>query len=199
MRVEILRELEADDPELEIPWASPHDARLRYVDLRRFPEKIDELPECRRYPALAGLLRKVHRTGCTLRTAKCDVWATSKLAEDERVDFPEAVKVGSYVDLFFASSWVNSRLTPHLRLGKKLETYMRPCRVQAQAEVAVRRCLFHPGERWGYYVTIFLHAYGKTRAEAKKEWNRAVDWLGDGLWAIGSSFTMHTRKRSRFK
>ncbi len=188
MRVETLRELEADDPKLEIPWASTRDPRLRYVDLNQFPEKVDELEECRRYPVLVGLLRKVHRKGCTIRTAKCDVWVTTKLAEEERLDFPVAVKVGSYIDLFFVSSRLNSRLEPHLRLGKKLENYLRPCRVRALAEVAVRRCLFHPKERWGFYLTIFVHAYGSTRAEAKKEWSRAIDRLGDALLAIGVEF-----------
>lgn len=185
MRVETLCELEADDPKLEIPWSSPRNPRPRYVDLDRFPEKIDELAECRRYPVLADLLRKVHSKGCGVRTAKCDVWVTTKLAEDERLDFPVPVKAGSYIDLFFVSSRLNSRLEPHLRFGRKLERYLRPCRVQAQAEVAVRRCLFHPRERWGFYLTIFVHAYGSTRAEAKKEWNRAIDCLGDALLAIG--------------
>ena len=187
VRAETLRELEVDDPKLEIPWANPRDRRIRYVDLNQFPEKIDELAECRRYPALAGLLRKAHSKGCALRTAKCGVWMTTKLAEDERLDFPVPFKVGSYVDLVFHSSRLNSRLEPHLRLGKEIECFLRSCRVQAQAEVAVRRCLFHPKERWGYYVTVFVYAYGATRAEANKEWSRAINRLGDGLLAIGSS------------
>ena len=199
MRVEILRELEADDPKLELPWASPRDPRVRYVDLNRFPEMIDGLSECRRYPALAGLLRKMHLKGCALRTAKCGVWVTTKLADDERLDFPVPIKVGSYLDLVFNSSRLNSCLETHLFLGKRLERLLRSCRVQAQAEVAVRRCLFHPKERWGFYVTIFVHAYGATRAEAKKEWSRAMDCLGDGLLVIGTKFAARVPSRRHMR
>lgn len=188
MRVEIIEELESGDPTLEIPWASTQDPHLRYIDLKLFPEKIESLKECRRYPPLAGLLRKVHGAGSVFRTTKCDVWTTTQLAEDERLDFGMPFKVGSYVDLVFERVRLNSRLQPQLRLGEKLGLFLRPCRVQAQTEVAVRRCLFHPKDRWGYYLTIFLHAYGATRSEAKKEWGRAIDSLGDALVKIGPIF-----------
>jgi hypothetical protein len=188
VRVDIFCELEAGDPQLELPWASPRAPLLCYIDLERFPEKIDELPECRRYPALAFLLRQVNRKACALRTAKCDVWLTTKLAEDERLDFPVPFKVGSYVDMVFASSRLNARLNAHLRLGKEFERSLRSCRVQAQVELAVRRCLFHPRERWGFYVTLFVHAYGSTRVEAKQEWIRAIECIRNALSKIGPDF-----------
>ena len=195
MRIDCFCELEAGDPQLEIPWASPRNSRGRFVDLGDDPEKIDDLQECRRYPALALLLRRVNRKGGALRTAKCDVWVTTKLAEDERLDFPAPIKVGSYVDVFFSSSRLKLRLPPHLRLGKELEHSLRTCRVQAQAELAVRRCLYHPRERWGFYVTLFVHAYGSTRAEAKLEWSRAVECVGNALSKIGPDFAARKNPR----
>lgn len=184
MRVEIIQELESADPKLEIPWAIPHNARLRFIDLKKFPQKIEHLEECRKYPPLASLLRKVNVAGSALYTAKCDVWTTTKLAEDERLDFKMRYKIGSYVDLLFDSKRLNSNLKSHLRLGEKLGGLLSHCRIQAQIEIAVRRCLFHPKERWGYYLTVFVHAYGTTRTQAKREWGRAVDCLGDALSKI---------------
>lgn len=181
MRVEIVSELDPGDPILEIPWASPDRPRLKYVDLRKFPEKIASLTECRNYPPLAQLLRRFNLPRSTFRTVKCDVWITTQLEEDEKLDFQLPLKVGSYVDFVFDRSYLHSRLEPHLRLGKMLEKLLADCRLQAQVEIVVRRCLFHKNGKWGYSLTLFVHAYGATRSEAKREWGRALDGLGDAL------------------
>lgn len=193
--METIQELEPDDPWLEIPWASPHNTLLRFIDLKKFPQKAERLKECRKYPPLAGLLRKANAAGSALRSAKCDVWSTTNLAEDERLDFDVRHKIGSYVDLVFDGNRLGSRLESHLRLGEKLEKLLSRCRIQAQVEIAVRRCLFHPKERWGYYLTIFVHAYGATRTQAKREWGRAVDCLGHALAKVGPGFRQKTPKR----
>jgi hypothetical protein len=187
MRVETVQELDADDDTLEIPWASPGQPELRYLDLKAHPEEIGQLEECRTCPALGSFLRKVNAADSPFRTAKCDVWSTEDLAEDERADFKLAVKVGSYVDLLFDRPDLNSQLEPHLRLGAKLSEILGPLRVQAQMEICVRRCLFHPEGRRGYYVTVFTHAYGVTPGEAEEEWNRATGALGNALAGIECS------------
>jgi hypothetical protein len=187
MRVETVQELDAGDDTLEVPWASPGHPEPRYLDLKAHPEEIERLEECRKYPALADFLRRINSVTSPFRSAKCDVWTTTDLAEDERVDFKLPVKVGSYVDLLFDRPDLNSRREPHLQLGAKLRETLGPLRVQAQMEICVRRCLFHPEERWGYYVTLFTHAYGVTRCEAEEEWNRAMDALGNALAGIDCS------------
>lgn len=184
VRVEVIQELDPGDATLEIPWAS-HLPPLRYVDLKRFPAKIESLEEVRRHPPLAGLLRSVNGRHSPFRTAKCDVWITTRLAEDERIDFPRRFKVGSYVDLTFDTVQLRSSVKAYLGLCQMLEEFLRPCRVEAQAELAIRRCLFHPKGRWGFHVTIFVHAYGATRGAAKEQWDNALDCLGKSLTKAG--------------
>ena len=184
MRVEVIRELDAGDATLEIPWASATQPRLRYVDLKNFPKQIGRLEECRRSASLAALLRAIHSPGSPWRSAKCDLWTTTRLAPDERLDFRLPFKAGGYVDLLFDRVRLNSRLEPHLRLGRRIEKAMRPWRLPAQMEIAVRRCLFHPSERWGFYLTIFVHAYGTSRREARQQWNRAIEALRGALASI---------------
>jgi len=82
---------------------------------------------------------------------------------------------------------LNSKLEPHIQLGAKLSEILGALRVQAQMEIYVRRCLFHPEERWGYYVTVFTHAYGASSREAEEEWNRAMDALGNALAGMDCS------------
>ena len=194
VRTELIEELDAGDATLEIPWASSTEPRLRYIDLKTFPEEIDRLEECRRHPSLAALLRAIHSPGSLFRTAKCDVWTTTRLSEDERIDFKLPFKAGGYVDLLFDRVRLNSRLEPQLRLGRMLEQAARPWRRQAQMEIAVRRCLFHPRERWGYYLTIFIHAYGSSRGEAKREWDRATQSLGEALSAASDCYLRESGK-----
>ena len=185
MRVEILQELEPEDDKLEIPWACPNDPRLSYIDLKSFPEKIDQLEECRGRAPLAELLRKINAPGSGFRSAKCDAWTTTEFAEDERLDFKLPFKIGSYVDLVFERPELNSQLEHHLQLAEKIRQILGRWRVQAQAEIAVRHCLFRPEKRWGYYLTVFAHAYGSTIKEAEEEWSRALCALGDTFVEIG--------------
>jgi hypothetical protein len=185
VRVEIVKELDPGDDTLEIPWASPTQLDWRYIDLKTHPEEIARLQECRNYPALADFLRKLNSASCPFRTAKCDVWSTAELAEDERLDFKLPFKVGSYVDLLFDHPHLNSQLEPHLQLGERLGKPLGDLRLQAQMEICLRRCLFHSEERWGYYLTIFVHAYSATPQEAEEEWNLALDALGEALVGTG--------------
>lgn len=181
MRVEIVHELELDDSRLEIPWASDRDSSLGYRDLKAFPEETGTLPECRAYPPLAAFLRRLNRPRFPLRTAKCDVWQTRQLAEDERADFQLPWKTGSYVDLVFESKALRRRLSPHDRLAEEARRGLKSFRAQAQLEIVVRRCLFHPQEVWGYALTFFLHAYGSTARQAQREWSRALPRLASAL------------------
>lgn len=185
VRVDVIRALDSTDPTLEIPWASPTNLDLHYIDLRACPQQIHQLEECRKYPALAALLRKVNAADTSLRTAKCDIWVTTELAEDERLEFKLPCKVGSYVDLVFDRGDWNSRLEPYLHLGNELSRRLDQVQLQAQLEACVRRCLFHPEERWGYSLTLFTHAYGASPHEAEEAWQRALRALGNALAQIG--------------
>lgn len=184
MRVEIVKETDPGDDRLEIPWASPEIPHLHYVDLKAHPESIGQLQECGRFPVLADFLREVNSAESLFRTAKCDVWTTTELTEDEWQDFQLPFKMGSYVDLFFDRPEFNSALEPQLRLGEKLCQALARFRAPAQLEVCVRRCLFEPEERWGYYLTVFIHAYGGDPEEAAREWSRTLEALGKALARI---------------
>jgi hypothetical protein len=181
VRIEINQELEPDDDTLEVPWASTADPSRRYWDLKLFPEKIAALHECGEFPALGVCLAKINTPGSILRTAKCDVWTTADLAEDERMDFNLPFKIGSYLDVVFDRAEFRKRLDKHAGFAEKLQNDLSAFRVQGQIEIIIRRCLFHPEDVWGYALTLFIHAYGSTRAEAVTQWSRAIEALGEAL------------------
>lgn len=184
MRFEILRELEQDDPKLEIPWASPEDPNLRYQDLKAHPELIPDLEEGFEFPALGPFLQTLNAGDSVFRTAKCGVWSTQELTEEERAELGEAHKLGVYVDLVFEGEEFNFAVEHYLRLGEKLERTLASAEGSAQVEFAIRRCLYHDKNSWGYYATLFLHAYGKTSSGATGEGTRALEALGRGLSGV---------------
>jgi hypothetical protein len=120
MRVDLRQETEPGDPVLEIPWSDPDRPACRYIDVKRHPEGAIELEECRRYPALGQFLLRVNSPESSFRTAKCDVWATSELELEERLEFAMPCKVGSYVDLMFERADLSSRCEPYKNLAEGL-------------------------------------------------------------------------------
>jgi hypothetical protein len=187
MRVEITKEIDPGDDTLEIPWAGPEKIGPPYVDLKAHPALADQLEECHRFPPLAEFLGQLNSPQSLFRTAKCDAWATTDLAEDERLDFRLPFKMGSYVDLLFDRSEFNTVLEHQIQLGERLRQALTSFRIQAQLEVCIRRCLFHPEERWGYYLTLFTHAYGVDADEAVREWARALEAQRKALMEIDVS------------
>jgi len=189
MQFEIIRELEEDDPKLEVPWADVEDPSLRYYDLKAHPERIGSLVEVRRYPILGEALRRLNAPGSRFRTVKCGVGETDELTQEEmmeveRADAGRAHKVGSYLDVLFEVPGFNYDVERYLQLGEKLEHRLEKIPLPVQVEFTLRRCLFHDEEKWGYYVTLYLHVYGETAEDAGKNWNRAMEELTHALGEI---------------
>jgi len=184
MHVDVSQETDPGDPILEIPWADPDRPATRHADLKRHPEAVLELEECRRYPALGDFLLQVNSAGSAFRTAKSDVWATREMDLDEKVDFGMPCKVASYVDLLFDRAEVNAQVDSYRQLASSIEHGARDLRMPAQVELQIRRCIFVLENRAGYYVTIYVHAYGPTPQEAERHWNEAMQSLAGILTVV---------------
>ena len=193
MRVEINTEL--GGAALEIPWASSGRPGLKYVDLRRHPEEISLLKECRNHPELAQLLRRLNFRQSVYRTVKCGVWGTARLEDEEKEDFRLPFKVAGYLDLVFRRPDFQSRIAYHLRLARKLEKSLAGLELPAQLSIVIRRCLFHQTGKWGYALTLFVHAYGGARRQASREWGRALNCLDKALKDAVPPVISNRRKR----
>ncbi len=184
MRVEIGQETEPGDPVLEIPWADPDNPGNYYIDVKRRPEAVMELVECRRFPALGQFLLRVNSAAMPFRTAKCDAWATTELDLEEKIAFPQPCKVAGYVDLLVDRADLNSHVEPYQKLGALLAQRLKDLKGRAQIEMFIRRCLLTLEDRSAYYATIFVHAYGATPQEAETEWTGVIGALGESLDSI---------------
>ena len=188
MRVEIGQETDPGDSVLEIPWADADNPGNHYIDVKRRPEAVMELVECRRFPALGQFLLRVNSPAMPYRTAKCDAWTTAELDLEERIAFPQPLKVGSYVDLLIDRADLNAHAEPYQKLGALLAERLKDSQARAQIELFIRRCQFTLEDRRGFCATIFIHAYGANAQEAEDEWNGVMMALGESLDSISREF-----------
>lgn len=185
MQADYAVELGPDAPALEVPWASPSGDQ-RYFDLRGRPELLLELPEASQNTELARFLSSVNGTRSRLQSAKCDIWITDRLDEDEDV-FAAEWKYGSYVDLFFCTEREQLDLSLHESTAKALARLLSKApEVPAAAEIIVRRCYFHrtadlSQSENGYCFTVYLFGYGDDEAQARQRWVIGLDLMQNAI------------------
>lgn len=171
-------ELGAEDPQLEIPWSSA-DGRVRYLDIRRQPELLLEVPEaCDNLP-LAEFLNWANSAESLFETAKCDFWSSNEIAVEEEI-FGEPWKFGSYVDLLFTSDAIRSQFLEHELFVRNLASLLsRAPEMPASAELIVRRCFDHRcmNHEDCFYITLYLHGYGEDEDIARERWTIALNMV----------------------
>src|SRR6516164_9084063 len=136
-------ELGHEDPTLEFPWSAP-DGAHRYVDLRRSPQAIREIPEAIRYTELGECLLALNSPSSRWQTVKCDVWLDHELGEATQI-YDAALKFCSYVDLVDRDKGTRFSFESHERFVKSAALQVsdddgRPI----TCEFIVRRCWYHP-------------------------------------------------------
>jgi hypothetical protein len=186
MQAESSIELGPDAPALEIPWSSP-DGSVRFLDLRVRPELLLELPEAVQNRDLARFLTALNGERSHLQTAKCDVWITNELGEDEGV-FEAEWKFGSYVDVVLTAPEEQADFALHEGIAGKLAKLLRKApELSAAAEFVVRRCYFHRSMAEpdrsddGFCITMFLNGYGDDESQARQRWVIGMELLQNAV------------------
>ena len=167
-------ELGADDARLEVPW-STEDGSSRYLDLKRQPELLLEIPEACAYPELAEFLNWANSPESPFETAKCDAWASRQIDVEDEV-FGEPCKFGSYVDLLFVDKDRRSQFSENEHFVQSLAKLVRHAPEMASAaEFIVRRCVDHrDGTQELFYITFYLHGYGEDEHQSRERWAIAL-------------------------
>src|SRR5512146_1982689 len=181
-------ELGADDPVLEVPWAAP-DGTRRYYDLRRQPELLLYIEEASREPALGEFLAAINARS-VLQSAKCDVWFSREITEEEQV-YGGSCKLGSYVDLIFAAEGPQSDFCAHEDFCRRLTALLKKApEIAASAEFIIRRCYFHCDQedtRAGLYFTYYCFGYGDDEPSARKFWTIALKLVENAVLQLSAA------------
>lgn len=176
----------ADDPEVVVPWGGEKDAalQLRYIDLRKTPTAIMEIPEAALYPCMAAALRRWNGMGSAMFTAKSDVW-TYDAKHFDAEDLPDyAWAQGCYIDLLSRDTFAFSDFAAcerQLRAWSSLagsievpagrcEWTLRPARIlddlQEDPNPLAAKC--------GFATTLYVWGYGDDRDFASATWAAAL-------------------------
>lgn len=184
-------ELGRDDEALEFPWSSP-DGTRGFVDLSRNLEAISEISEAAQYPELAGFLLVLNSKSSPWLTAKCDVWIDHELGEAEEI-YDAKLKMCSYVDLVSRNESERLSFEQHEQWVKSATFRLRNIGPHPIAcELIVRRCWYHADSRAddepvpGFYVTLYLFAYGNDEIQARARWGEGLALISDVLGVLQS-------------
>lgn len=171
----------ADDPWVVIPWtgATESDPSLRFIDLRAEPQRVREISEAARSPALAEALTAWNTAG-PLLTAKCDVWQYADSLFDA-FDLPGYAHAhASYIDLLPAAAALHASfvaMEERLRRGSRVvESLPIP---DARCEWTLRRARIQDAAcadapRDGFACTLYVWGYGSDEPWAAQAWAHAL-------------------------
>ncbi len=191
-------ELRAEDAHLEVPWQA---GELRYYDLKRHPELLLELPESHNRE-MAEFLTAMNSALSMLETAKCDIWLSDQMEEQEAV-YGAGWKFCSYVDLIFGDPKARFDFAGHENFARRIARLLRRApEIPSAAEFIVRRCRYaseaagaegHPGSseaNEGFYLTFYLFGYGDDEGEARRRWGIGLKVVENALLQLSA---MHRR------
>jgi len=190
MQADYSVELGSDDPILAVPWSSPA-GDSHFIDLRRFPERLGEIPEARKLTALAEFLTAVNSHTSVLQSAKCDAWFSTEIGEEEAI-FGASCKFGSYVDVVFVSPSTRVSLPEHEHLGEGLAKLLaRAPEIPAALEAVIRRAHFEVDKpdlfvQEGFYFTIYVFGYGDEQEDAQRFWAIAMRLVGNAILQLSA-------------
>ncbi|HEV8493483.1 MAG TPA: hypothetical protein VGR76_14505, partial [Candidatus Angelobacter sp.] len=141
MHADFSVELGRDDAALELPWSSA-DPTVRFCDLKKYPELLQQVPEAMAYPELGAFLARINAAGFPLATAKCDAWQSREVAKEEEIYGDR--KFVSYVDLIFEDEAARCSFEKHEAFAKTLcRLLSQTPEIPAAVEVVIRRCYYH--------------------------------------------------------
>jgi hypothetical protein len=190
VEVDFAVELGPDDPTLEFPWKDPQGACC-YLDLKRTPKFLGNLPEAAAHPELRDFLASVNSSACLVETVKCDVWSTTELNPEEDI-FEAAWKFGSYVDFLFADSSFRHSFDAHEKLARDLTSLLKKApEIPASAEFLIRRCYWWRSESRtvsdAFYVTCYVFGYADTKEHARNQWGIALKLVENAIRQISTN------------
>jgi len=187
MQADFAVELGRDDETLEFPWTDP-EGKLRYFDIKRDPNLVDQIPEAQAFPELREFLASANFPSSRLESAKCDAWASTDIHPEEEI-FGQPCKFGGYVDLVFTDVTARVSLAAHENLLNEWAALLkRAPEIPASAEFLLRRCYFRIAEktRDGFCLTLYLFGYGGTEVKARQQWAIALQLVANAMTQLSS-------------
>jgi len=181
MQADFYVELGGDAPALEIPWRSD-DPCVRYFDLKKHPELVQEIPEAVAYPELGAFLARMNAVEFPLATAKCDAWVSSEISPEEEI-FGDR-KFVSYVDLVFVDESERCSFAKHEAFAKELcQLLGQVPEIAATVELVIRHCY---SSITGFCLTAYVTGFGDCDHDPLRRWAIGLNLLQYAIIQLNS-------------
>jgi len=145
-----------------------------FVDLKRAPERIGEIEEALRLPALADALLRLNRSK-TIWTAKCDLWTLTECDPDEMDATSDETThaVACYVDLLPEDGWVFSTLESAEQWARIATAGLRSVRCRCcRVDLVIRTALV--GDVQGFGITAYVAGCGEGSDQSMNSFSAAL-------------------------
>jgi hypothetical protein len=152
-----------DDTPLGIPYFRPGPDSHDYLDLKREPQRADEIPELRKNPVLLDVVTTIN-VSTNLETFGCESWMQHPWTGSP---WPEVkFRMGSYVDLAF----FDARKFDRSAYEQMITDFTTTKTATAAVHVAFqhKQILKHPQAHLG--LIWWSYGAGRTEEEAKAQW-----------------------------
>lgn len=175
---------------LGIPYpknTSFESSNIGYADLKKFPEKIDELPELKEWDELKSLIKSINNIENIFRTLRCDV----SQSKDRKVDF----KVTSYVTLAFEIlDWnVKENFKELFKDFSKFSKSVQPSKLTVvEFELIPTSYNDHSYNAWS--IDIWNHGFGMSERFARSNWSKGIEILKAFFYDQNSKYGKELRK-----
>jgi len=181
MQADFYVELGGDAPALEIPWRSD-DPCVRYFDLKKHPELVQEIPEAVAYPELGAFLSRINAAEFPFATAKCDAWVSSEISPEEEI-FGDR-KFVSYVDLVFVDESERCSFAKHEAFAKELCHLLGQVpEIAATVELVIRHCYSSIN---GFCLTAYVTGFGDCDHDPLRRWAIGLNLLQYAIIQLNS-------------
>jgi hypothetical protein len=173
-------EIGGDAPLIDAAWSG-------LIDLRVWPDRVNEVSECAEFPALGQALLILNGAHSPVWSSKCDFWVVENFSEFDRDEFAASTRdtcaVSCYIDLMARdeNAWDESERAVEFCRETTEKLHGVALRV-ARVELVIRRA-FLSENRQTTGVTAYITGGGETEDAARMR-------LGEALNALGQTLTV---------
>lgn len=152
------------------PNVRPDGENFGYFDLKRDPQRIDEIPELRDWPPLRKLVQSLNEQTSFFRTIACDTGVLDVSGS------PPSKRVGCYFRIAFEVLKWNLEKENYLHLFDAI--YQRCTNTQLPNKVVVAGGIkpthFNHHQVFGWTLMIDVSGYAPSEQEARESWTQAM-------------------------
>jgi len=160
----------------------PYDntAAAQYVDLKRDPSAVSDLPEVADCPELEKFLSSVNGEQSQFRTLACKHWCKPITSIDQS---STAFEFASTIEIALEVLWLTADFTNYQQVVWRFSQYIKHLGIPNEviARFQLQHVIFDEHQFGGWCLVAWVYGIGETQNEARERWAQGLDVLAKYL------------------